>query len=132
FVSAPGEAIQFQVPGSEAWQRLETGAGLVEGSRVRTGANLRCEFRTPDGSEVRLNSNTELVFQAARKLKLARGQMQAKVAPAKELFRVHLADDATVTALATELDLLRRPADAVLTVLEGTTEVEGNGSPRRI
>jgi membrane protein implicated in regulation of membrane protease activity len=120
--------VEMLVPGSsDSWQALKTGGQIEVGSQVRTRPGVRCEFRTADGSEIRLNSGTQLVFVASRLLQLTQGQILASVAEASSPFQVEI-PDATVTAVGTEFDLLCRPVESVLTVLQGSTRVEGNGS----
>jgi ferric-dicitrate binding protein FerR (iron transport regulator) len=119
-------AVEFLAPGSNLWQALKTGKDVAVGSRVRTGPAVRCEFRTADGSEVRLNTGTEVLFTAGRLLELTQGQILASVAEAPTPFKIGV-PGATVTAVGTEFDLLSRAAESVLTVLQGTTKVEGKG-----
>jgi hypothetical protein len=124
-------AVEIQTPGSGVWQDLKTGAKVTPGSRVRTAAAVRCELRTVDGSEVRLNHSTELLFKADRLFELIQGQILTSVAEAPTPFQVAI-PGATVTAVGTEFDLLCRVSkqdEWVLTVLEGNTKVEGNAKP---
>jgi hypothetical protein len=117
-------AVEVLAPGQDAWQPL-TGGGTVEvGSRVRTPPEVRCEFHTPDGTEVRLNGDTELAFRAPRQLDLARGQILANVLAGAVPFEVQVTD-ATVTAVGTQFDLWSQPAEARLSVLDGQTKVRG-------
>ena len=79
----------------------------------------RCEFHTPDGSEVRLNGDTEVRFETPRHLGLTRGQVMATVMTDPAPFEVEVAR-ATVTALV----------DTRLWVLPRARLVEvGRGSP---
>lgn len=119
-------AVELLAPGSNLWQALKTGTDVAVGSRVRTGPAVRCEFRTADGSEVRLNSGTEVLFTASRLLELTQGQILASVAQAPTPFQITI-PGATVTAVGTEFDLLSRTAESVLTVLQGSTKVDGKG-----
>jgi hypothetical protein len=119
----PGSAIEVQLPQQSTWEPVKEGQGLLPGTRVRTGPDLRCELHAADGSAVRLNSRTEVVVAAPRQFNLVLGQIMARVAPAHEAFEVHLAD-ATVTALGTEFDVLRGSGETVLSVLEGQTRVD--------
>ncbi len=80
----------------------------------------------PDGSEIRLNKQTELLFAAGRCLELIKGQLLARVVHAPSVFQVTI-PGATITALGTEFDILCEPAESLLTVLEGSTKVEGKG-----
>ncbi len=113
-------------PPNQFWCPADVGEKVTSGSHVRTGSAVRCEFHTPDGSEVRLNGDTELVFLSNRRFTLIKGQILAQVAAADSPFQVGI-PDATVTALGTEFDLQCRPKETVLTVLQGSTKVEGKG-----
>ncbi len=108
------------------WQAMPTGGLVGCGQSIRTPARGCCEFRTPDGSEVRLNNDTEVVFETNRKVRLEKGQLWSTVAQAKEQFQV-VAALTTVTALGTQFDLIHRPDQMILTVLEGKTRVEKQG-----
>jgi hypothetical protein len=126
------QAVETMAPGSDIWQPVKTGAQIAVGSRVRTGPSVCCEFRTADGSEVRLNEGTELLFRQSRQIELSQGQIMARVAKAPVSFQVAI-PHATVTALGTEFDLLCRPtAESVLTVLEGATVVQGKGTDQQV
>jgi hypothetical protein len=117
-------AVEVQKDGT--WSAMPTGGLLGCGQTVRTPERSRCEFRTPDGSEVRVNAGTELVFETERKVKLTKGQILPKVAPAKDKFQV-LAADNTVTALGTQFDVMHLNNQTSLYVLEGKTQVERSG-----
>jgi ferric-dicitrate binding protein FerR (iron transport regulator) len=120
-------AVEVMLPGTNAWQPLPGGSGVEVGAAVRTPAQVRCTFRTADGTEVRLNSGTEVRFDTGRRLALARGQILASVAKAPVPFEVQVAD-ATVQALGTQFGLWSQPAEATLVVLEGSTRVQGAGA----
>jgi hypothetical protein len=117
------EACEILAPGETAWRVLKLGGEIAFGTRVRTNPKARCEFHTADGSEVRLNGGTEVLFAERRRLELAQGQILARVAEAAAPFRV-LIPEATITAVGTEFDVLRLPIETVLTVVEGATKVE--------
>jgi ferric-dicitrate binding protein FerR (iron transport regulator) len=112
--------------GKDSWQAIKGGELVEVGCKVRTPAQVRCEFRCADDSEVRLNGDTQLTFRTGRQLALDRGQILASVsavAEGEQPFQVQM-DDASVTALGTRFDLARQPDEAVLTVLQGKTQVE--------
>jgi len=111
----------------DVWQAVSTGEKIPFGTQVRTGPAVLCEFHASDGSQIRLNGGTELVFNSSRHLTLSKGQILALVAKAPKPFQVAV-PKATVTALGTEFDLQCKAAETVLTVLEGSTRVEGNGT----
>lgn len=119
--------IETNDTGMGPWNPLATGAEIVAGCRVRTGPGMVCEFRLPDGSEVRLNSETELQMTGRRNIDLIRGELWSTVARADDPFRVHTLDT-TVTALGTQFDVLRDSDKVVLLVADGQTRVEtGHG-----
>jgi hypothetical protein len=127
------EGCEFLAPGETTWRVLQLGGEIVLGSRVRTKPEVRCEFRTRDGSELRVNGDTELVFAERRRIQLDKGQIQilARVVEAAAPFQVGI-PQATITSLGTEFDLLCKPVESVLTVLEGATRVEGKDQWRTI
>jgi hypothetical protein len=120
-------AIETFSPDGDSWRPLATGGTVEPGTRVRTDAAGRCEFRTPDGSEVRLNGNTELVFKTTRQFELAQGQVWSSVAEADAPYEINVPQaNAKVTALGTQFDLACTALATVLTVVQGSTRVEGN------
>jgi ferric-dicitrate binding protein FerR (iron transport regulator) len=109
------------------WQAMPTGGLVGCGEKIRTPDKARCEFRAPDGSEVRLNSNSEVVFETPRKVNLKQGQIWSTVAKAPEPFEV-IAAITTITALGTQFDFTHTPEKTQLSVLEGKTKVrDGQG-----
>jgi ferric-dicitrate binding protein FerR (iron transport regulator) len=108
----------------EAWVPVPTGGEIQAGTRLRTGPEVLCEFHTPDGSEVRLNSSTEASFLDRRRLELTRGRMWSSVKKDETAFEVRV-PEATVTAVGTKFDLKVEPTATMLTVVEGTTKVTG-------
>jgi ferric-dicitrate binding protein FerR (iron transport regulator) len=113
------------------WKSMPTGGLIACGSKVRTPANTRCEFRTPDGSEVRLNHDSEVVFDTERKVRVEKGQVWSTVVAAKDQFKV-CTPNHTVTALGTQFDVDYQTDNTVLTVYEGKTQVEGGGQSRTV
>jgi ferric-dicitrate binding protein FerR (iron transport regulator) len=114
-------------PGAAAWTALGAGESLAAGSRLRTGA-ARCEVVTADGSEVRLDADTELALLSGRELELASGRLLATVAAAPRAFAVLVPQAAArVTALGTRFDVRAEGESAVVTVVEGSTRVAGRG-----
>jgi hypothetical protein len=120
-------AVDVCAPGQETWQQLPSGGTVEAGARVRTPPQVRCEFRCPDGTEVRLNGDTEVGCRADRQLDLARGQILAKVIKSAAPFEVEVAS-ATVTTLGTQFDLWAQPKETRLAVLDGSTRVHGAGA----
>ncbi len=122
------DRIEVLPPGATEWKPLATGDGIDAGSRVRTGGRARCEFRTPDGSEVRLNHATELLFRSARRIELARGEVWSSVEEDLEPYAVHVPHaEATITALGTRFNVKAGTEEATLTVLQGVTRVDDRG-----
>ncbi|MBL8821256.1 MAG: FecR domain-containing protein [Planctomycetia bacterium] len=117
-------AVEIQKDGN--WTAMPTGGLVGCGVPVRTSERGRCEFRTPDGSEVRLNHGTEMVFNSPRQIRLQKGQVWSTVAKAPDPFQVFAAT-MTVTALGTQFDLAHLPDRTMLSVLEGNTRVENQG-----
>jgi len=115
----------------KSWEAVATGGSVPLGCAVRTSPGVRCEFRSPDGSEVRLNGGTEVVFKSPRQVQLVRGQVWSTVAAAAEPYRVEL-PVATVTALGTQFDLLHDDKQSRLTVLSGRTRVDAGSSSREV
>lgn len=117
--------------GSNDWRPLESGGPVQAGMKVRTGPKVRCEFKMDDGSEVRLNSQTEVTLASARRVDVASGQVFSSVQkqPAGEQFVVKAAPtQATLTALGTTFDVSCESARTTLTVLDGSVEVDARGS----
>ncbi len=113
------------------WSALPTGGAILPGTRVRTGERVRCEFETPDGSEIRLNANTEARFTSSRDFDLTQGQAWSMVAHAAAPFEVHAAT-ATFTALGTQFDLSCAKNETRLTVVEGSVKVNTPGAQQLI
>ena len=119
--------IDILAPDQSEWQPMPTGAPVLPGSRIRTPDKVRCEFALADGSEIRLNENTELLLAAPRTLDLAKGRIWSTVAAADAPFNVALTNGATVTALGTQFDVQLEEQKATVIVVEGATEVKGKG-----
>jgi hypothetical protein len=123
--------VECRRPEDSSWQRMATGASLPAGSRVRTGAGVRCEFAMEDGSEVRLNENTELELSRPRSVAIASGQVFSSVAKRASPFKM-AAGGATITALGTRFDVQRKPDRVVLAVLEGSTRLSEGASNEQV
>jgi ferric-dicitrate binding protein FerR (iron transport regulator) len=108
---------------------MATGAAIIPNSKIRTPDKVRCEVVMADSSTIRLNYNSEVTIGAGRDFVLASGQMYSSVAKAKDAFTVSVAQ-ASITALGTEFDIAADAKSATLTVVEGTTRVNGNGAER--
>jgi ferric-dicitrate binding protein FerR (iron transport regulator) len=126
YLSLASKPIQIRTTKDAAWQPLVQGNVLPIGAHIRTSPDGRCELRTPDGSEIRLNTGSELILLANRQFEFVHGQILARVESAASPFEVTAAG-ALITALGTEFDIQKRPDETVLTVLEGATRVQGAG-----
>jgi ferric-dicitrate binding protein FerR (iron transport regulator) len=115
------------------WRVMQTGATIGYGTCVRTPPQTRCEFRCPDGSEVRLNGGTKMCFLADRKFRVEGGQLYAAATKGETPFEVE-SPDAIVTTVGTQFDLACRPqkdrSETIVTVIEGKTRVEGKGKSK--
>ncbi len=122
----------IETAGAEGvWSVLPTGGAVQAGARVRTGPASRCEFRTADGSEIRLNSDTEFRFSSPRDFELAHGQAWSTVKPAGAPFAVRFAA-AQVTALGTQFDVRAESGRGEVMVVEGATRVTASGAEQRV
>lgn len=116
-------AVQFKCPGQTDWSTMATGGDVPRGTLVRTGPNIRCEFRTTDGSEIRLNAHTQVELKTPRQFELASGQVWSTVAHDAEPFEA-TALGTVFTALGTQFDLTAEPKAVVLTVVEGSVRID--------
>jgi Putative zinc-finger len=76
-VATAQQGVDFRDPNGESWQpvaRVPSFQCPSEGA-LRTDQNARCELVTSDGSVVRLNCGTEVVFHSADKVELKRGEI---------------------------------------------------------
>lgn len=130
-------AVEVRRDGGD-WAALPTGGAIQPGSWVRTTGKSKCSFVCDDGSEVRVNSDTEVRFVSPRRVELQRGRIYTNVAPAPERFEVRT-DQATIEALGTELDITHvvRTGESeekkesgrritTLAVLEGSARIGGS------
>jgi ferric-dicitrate binding protein FerR (iron transport regulator) len=116
---------------SQQWRPLESGGAVAAGTKVRTGSKVRCELKMTDGSEVRLNADTEVMLPAPRRVEVAAGQVFSSVHKRTDgaPFVVNAAPaQTTLTALGTEFDVTCQPGRATLTVVEGAVKVESTGN----
>jgi ferric-dicitrate binding protein FerR (iron transport regulator) len=67
-------AVEFRPVGSDSWSALSAGAPIIAGSQVRTGPAARCELHMNDGSEIRLNENTQIAVASYRQFELITGE----------------------------------------------------------
>jgi ferric-dicitrate binding protein FerR (iron transport regulator) len=117
-------AVEVLPPGGE-WQPLATGASIPPNTRVRTADKVRCEFVLADGSELRLNANSEVKFNSNRAADLLGGQIFSSLSPGNVPFTVGAAQ-ATITGAGVQFDLAVPQQDrAVVTVVSGSTRIVG-------
>jgi hypothetical protein len=109
-----------------SWKSLATGTKLQAGQRLRTPGRSRCELRCVDGSEIRLNGDSEIIVYSPRLFHLKQGQVWSTVAAAPAPFQVKT-DQTTVTALGTQFDLNYQARQTTLSVLEGKTRFDLDG-----
>ena len=112
---------------SDQWRPLESGGAVQVGMKVRTGPKVRCEFKLNDGSEVRMNADTQITLTATRRVEVAGGQVYSSVRKqdGNEPFIVKTSPaQATLTALGTAFDVTCTPAKTTCTVVEGSVKME--------
>jgi len=114
-----------------AWKPLATGTKLQPGQHLRTQGRSRCELRCNDGSEIRLNNESEIVVHSPRLFHLKQGQVWSTVAHADTPFQIKT-DETTVTALGTQFDLNYQPQQTTLSVLEGKTRLDLGGKATEV
>lgn len=115
-------AVEFLPPGQTDWQPMVTGGGFPAGARLRTGPGVRCELVMNDGSQVRINQDSEVVIKSSRQIELTTGQVWSSVVKRPAPFQVAVAD-ATVTAVGTRFDVSRKSRHITLAVLQGSTRL---------
>jgi ferric-dicitrate binding protein FerR (iron transport regulator) len=95
-------AVEVKTDGD--WQPLPLGGGVERGTSVRTVGPAKCALDWLDGSEVRLNADTEIHLETHRKLQLRRGQIFCRTTP--NVSRLEVAIEQTkVEALGTTIDV---------------------------
>lgn len=105
------------------WKPLATGTRLQAGQHLRTQGRSRCELRCNDGTEIRLNNESEIIVHSPRLFHLKQGQVWSTVAHAATPFQIKT-DETTVTALGTQFDLQYQAQRTTLSVLEGKTRLD--------
>ena len=140
--SAKGDE-QILLQGEDAWAALEIGQPLVNGDRLRTGpyGALGIVFR--DGTQIRLQQNSELRIEYLRKgpegdegaLTLLKGSLWSRVAreflpkvkPAKAQPRVQLQTPvATIGIRGTDWHVRADENETTLTVMSGEAELRND------
>lgn len=113
------------------WKPLATGATLQAGQHLRTLARSRCELRCADGSELRLNYESDVIVHSPRQWQLNQGQVWSTVAAAPAPFQIKTVQS-TVTALGTQFDLQYHRDQTRLTVVEGKTRFDLAGKTTEV
>jgi hypothetical protein len=116
--------VEAQLPQTMAWFECPTDSSLPPGTTVRTGPDVRCELSTADGSQLRLNGDTQVRLTDDRRVDLAGGQLWSSVSDQETPFAVR-ADELTVVARDCKFDLSFQADGTVLTVVAGSAEVVG-------
>ena len=124
-------AVQVLLPQQSQWEPMATGAPVAAASRVRTGPGVRCELVMDDGSQVRLNENSELTLNSSRHLDLNQGQVFSNVARRADPFQVAVANT-TVTAVGTRFDVRRQSDAVILAVVQGATQLNVEGKQQEV
>jgi hypothetical protein len=114
--------IEVLSPNATAWSAAPAGTSITQGTRIRTGNNVRCELLTPDGSKVRLNSDTSVRFASARDVQLESGQVWICNLDTCFPFKVE-AGKTNVTSGEGQFDLVCRPPETFLTVARGAADL---------
>jgi hypothetical protein len=118
-------------PASLEWMACPTDAHVPTGCSVRTGPDVRCAFQLNDGSELRLDAQTELVLEGERTVRLSRGRLWSSVAKGDKPFKL-MAHRAQVETQAAQMDLRRQPDRSVLTMVEGAAIVRAGDQERTV
>jgi ferric-dicitrate binding protein FerR (iron transport regulator) len=118
-------------PGPIPWFACPESSPIEPGACVRTGPQGYCELDTPDGSQLRLNTETEVRLKEPRQVDMARGELWSSVADDAAPFEVHTAD-AQISARRAKFDLRCPTDETVLTVVEGEATVQDGGRARTV
>jgi hypothetical protein len=107
---------------------LAVGATVAPGASVRTPKGVLAVFRFADGTELRVNEETEFRLEEARRLELRKGRIHASVAKGPPfVVRTETAAYATEAAVFDLVHYLAIPKGpqcfSTLCAFEGTTEV---------
>jgi hypothetical protein len=125
-----GEVFTCPSGKSNAWEPVSPGAAIASGDRVRTSPAARVELVMADGSQVRLNGETEATLSADRRVELKRGQLWSAVPQtARPLCVVAPPVDAAkdrvtvVTPPGARIDFRCEPDASVLTAVAGSATI---------
>jgi hypothetical protein len=115
--------VEVQPPRELNWFACPESTELAPGAALRTDATARCEIATQDGSQVRLNGDTQVQLAGARQVSLDRGQLWSHVAEGASPFAVTL-PEGKVTAQQGKFALRCEPGQSMVTVVEGAAHVQ--------
>jgi ferric-dicitrate binding protein FerR (iron transport regulator) len=115
--------VEFLPPKQLNWYTCPTATELAPGAAVRTDAGARCEVSTSDGSQVRLNGDSQAHFAGTRQVSLERGELWSQVAESSAPFKLS-APDAKVMSQEGSINLSCQPGQTVVTVVQGSARVE--------
>ncbi|MBV8879114.1 MAG: FecR domain-containing protein [Planctomycetaceae bacterium] len=110
---------------------LKVGDDVEAGAPIKTAAGVRATFDFPDGSELRVNENTELSIDGPRKVTLKQGHVFAKIGKGAGVFEVATPQ---MKALSNQglldVEFIPRvpngaPAQTFFRVLDGTAKCSG-------
>ncbi len=104
---------------------------IAGGMEVCTGEQVSCELSTPDGSAIRMNSDTTLRFDQPRAIAIQRGQLWSSVARSSSPMSIE-AVDAIVQTEEAVLDFSCNGQQSRLRVLRGTARVTGKAGPKTV
>ena len=132
-----GDVFTCPSHGPQTWQPVGAGAALAEGDRVRTGPSARVEVRLADGSQVRLNGDTEACLAPGRIVDLKQGQLWSAVPQESQPLRVTASPQADGGVTATtppgsRLDFACASGESVVTAVHGPAKVTGKGGAETI
>jgi ferric-dicitrate binding protein FerR (iron transport regulator) len=135
-----GEVFTCPADKTDEWKPLTSGAAIATGDRVRTSPSARVELVMADGSQVRLNGETEATLSGDRCVELKQGQLWSAVPEkAQPLCVVALpvaeANDrvTVVTPPGARVDFRCESKSSVLTAVEGSATVtDARGGEARV
>jgi anti-sigma factor RsiW len=114
--------------GSDQWHALETGGSVAAGMKVRTGSKALCEFKMSDGSQVRMNADTQLTLATPRQVEVTAGQVFSTVSSAQPLVVKSAPANATLSGADTSFDVSCAPGKTTCTVVQGSVKMEAGGN----
>lgn len=121
--------VELQVPDKVGTFLCPEDTDVVAGSKVRTGALRKCEFRTANGTKVRLDQETELSIKSDGEFVLEQGRIWCETSGDTISCYVSCGDGETAVEVLGQCDLQVADGRTKLIPLRGSAEVcEGNFS----